>query len=438
MEKKGVLTLCIIFFVGYASRSQNARKHLSLQEAIASSVVDNDEIKLSVLDEQLAESNFHRTDAGFLPKVNVSYTAVTTNNSLNAFGFRLQQRAIAATDFNPKLLNNPSATADFAAKGELQQPLVNVNMLYERMGAAKQVEMFQLISEHKRQSVLFETEMAYLKLQMLYDADSVLKEAFSTSKTLCQSSKDYFNQGLIQKSDLLNAELNVTNAETQLKNSLSDIEDASDRLSLMMGQPTGTVYTTDPSTENRYLMADSLQLTDERADIKALKAGIEAYGLMISSSKMSYLPKLNAFASFQFNDKRLFGFSAHSYLAGMQLSWTLFDGNHVKNTIIQQNLEREKLVRQLDQRRLDAQVATNHVKRELADAAFAIRQRKLGVEQASEAFRIVQNRYSQGLVKTDDVLVAHLQLSQQKLAHVQAIFDYNLAAVYLEFLTTKK
>ena len=119
MKKKKLLALFIVSLISYASQSQDSAKHLSLQEAITASVSNNDAIKLSLLDVQIARSKFHETDAIILPQVNFSYSAFRTNNSLNALGFKLQQRSITEADFNPKLLNNPSAAADFSAKFEL-------------------------------------------------------------------------------------------------------------------------------------------------------------------------------------------------------------------------------------------------------------------------------------------------------------------------------
>jgi outer membrane protein TolC len=58
------------------------------------------------------------------------------------------------------------------------------------------------------------------------------------------------------------------------------------------------------------------------------------------------------------------------------------------------------------------------------------------VEQAGEALRILQNRYEQGLVNTTDVLVAQMQLSQQKLLLAQAQFTANVTIANLQFLTT--
>ncbi|HEV8283146.1 MAG TPA: hypothetical protein VGQ09_02485, partial [Chitinophagaceae bacterium] len=123
---KTILLIFVVSLISYASWSQDSAKHLSLQEAITASTSNNNAIKLSALDEQIARAKFRQTDAILLPQANVSYTASTTNSPLNAFGFRLQQRSITAADFNPKLLNNPSATSDFSAKFELQQPLLNV------------------------------------------------------------------------------------------------------------------------------------------------------------------------------------------------------------------------------------------------------------------------------------------------------------------------
>ena len=435
---KTILSLLLLLVIGSASRSQDQVKHLSLQDAIAASVSNNDAVKLSELDVQVSAAKFRQTDAIHLPQVNFSYSAVTTNNPLNAFGFKLQQRSITGADFNPKLLNNPSAMPDFSTKFELQQPLLNADMLYQRKAAASQVEMNQFISQRTKEYVCFETEKAYLQLQMAHEENKVLNEALATSKAVYKTSSDYYDQGLIQKSDLLNAELHVMNIETQIKKSQSGIQDASDMLSILMGRPTGADYTVDPIEITNAVFADGASLPDDRSDFKSLQKGMESYDMLIKSSKMSYLPRLNAFASYQLNDKRMLGFNASSYLAGIQLSWNIFNGNRTKNTITQQRLEKERLATQLDQQKSEAQMQVNHARRQLSDALFEKKQQQLAVEQASEALRVLQNRYAQGLIKTTDVLMAQTQLSQQKMGYIHAVFNYNLAAASLKFQITNK
>lgn len=147
------------------------------------------------------------------------------------------------------------------------------------------------------------------------------------------------------------------------------------------------------------------------------------------------LPRVNAFGSWQLNDSRMLGFGANAWLLGVQLSWNVFNGNRTKNVISQQSAEKEKLVHQLQQQQDEAALQVNHAKRQLSDAAFAMKQQQLAVAQSSEALRVLENRFTQGLVKTTDVLMAQTQLSQQQLGYVQAVFNYNTALAYLQFLT---
>jgi len=116
-RKYFVLTVIIIatFFNSLALKTsaQDNTKQLSLSDAIAATLNNNKSIQLAQLDESIAASNYKQTSAIFLPQVGFSYTAMSTNNPLNAFGFKLQQQSITQNDFNPELLNYPSGTPNF-------------------------------------------------------------------------------------------------------------------------------------------------------------------------------------------------------------------------------------------------------------------------------------------------------------------------------------
>ncbi len=150
---------------------------------------------------------------------------------------------------------------------------------------------------------------------------------------------------------------------------------------------------------------------------------------------MSYLPKLNAFGTYQINDSEALGFGSDSYLAGIQLSWDIFKGTKTKYNIDSNKLEREKLRRQLEEQKDNGRIELAKNYRQLADVQLAIDQQQTAVEQAEEASRILQNRYQQGLVNTTDVLMADTQLAQQKLNLSQAIFKQHITRAYITFLT---
>ena len=416
--------------------AQDSTKNLSLKEAIETALSNNRDIRLAKLDENIAAANYKQTEAVFLPQVGLSYTAMGTNDPLNAFGYKLEQRAITQSDFNPALLNHPSGTSDFMTKLEVRQPILNMDMLYVRKGAEKQTEVYQYKTQRTKEYLAFEVQKAYLQLQLAYDAVKVLEDAIETTKSVYTYTDNHFKQGLIQKSDLLNAQVQVTTVQSNLKKAQSNVRNASDYLSLLMGVKAGFVYKVDNNFQENNTAVDTTQkIAPIRSDFMSMQKAIDASNLMIKSSQMSYLPKLNTFGNYQYNDSRLTGFGANSYLVGVQLSWDIFKGNKTKNAITIQKLERDKLSEQLAQQKDQSQLELNKACHDLSDAKFEIQQRKAAIEQASESLRILQNRYQQGLVNTTDVLMAETQLSQQKFALAQAQFTMNLTRYYLQFLT---
>lgn len=423
--------------VVFTAHAQEYTKSLSLSDAISAVLANNKNIELAKLDENIAMANYKQTDAVFLPKADLSYTAISTNNPLNAFGFKLQQGTIIQNDFNPILLNQPPATPDYMAQLEVQQPLLNIDMLYMRKSAEKQTEVYRYKIQRTQEYMTFETTKAYLQLKLAYDAVKVLKEAASTARSVYKFTDDHFKQGLIQKSDLLNAQVHVTTVESSLAKASSNIRNASDYLGLLMGQPAGIIYNLNDEPQPTLPIADSTQkVFAARSDFMAMQKAIEASGLMIKSSQMSYLPKLNAFGNYQYNDSRLTGFGANAYLVGIQLSWNVFNGNKTKHVIAAQKLERDKLAVQLAQQKDQGQLELDKAYRDLSDARFEMGQDLAAIEQATEALRILQNRYQQGLVNTTDVLTADTQLSQLKFSLAQAQFTASVTSAYIQLLTT--
>ena len=433
--------LSLVFFLSAAElqqiSAQDSTKFLSLSDAIANSLQNNQSVQLAQQDEKIANAKFNQTQAIYLPQVGFSYTAMSTNNPLNAFGFKLQQKSITMSDFNPDLLNHPNGTPDFTTKLEVMQPIINMDMWYQKKAAAKQTEIYQFQTERTKEYIRFEVQKAYLQLAFAYDAVKVLEDANKTSKAVNKFAVDHFEQGLIQKSDVLNTEVHIKMVESNLAKANSNIKNASDYLSFLMHLPTGVIYKiNEPSTGNLSVTENGSKLTDSRSDFLAMQKAIEASDYAIASSKKSYLPRLNAFGSYQLNDSRMLGFGANAYLAGLQLSWDIFSGNKTKNTITTQTLERNKLKDQLVQQKDQSHLELNKALRDLNDANFEVKQQEKAIDQASEALRILQNRYEQGLSNTTDLLMASSQLSQQQLLKAQAILTGNITKAYIQFLTS--
>ena len=408
---------------------------LKSQDALEVALKSNRELVIAKLDEEGNAAKFNQTNAVFLPQINISYTAFSSNNPLNAFGFKLQQQGITQSDFDPSRLNNPSATPNFMAKAELNQPLINLDMIYARNAAREQIGVYSYKTKRTKEYITFEVQKAYAQLQLAHEAVTVLTEALQTSNSIHTSTNNRFEKGLLQKSDVLQVQVQVAATESKLSEAKSSVKNASDYLSLLMGAKTGIVYSTDSITLANDNQTDEQKIPEGRADFQAMKAAIRAQDLMIQSGKMAYMPKLNAFANYFINDKSAFGFGSNSYLLGAQFSWNVFSGTSAKYKVSEYRVGRSKLEQQFTYQKEQSQLELDKTNRQLNDASFATKQYEAAVSQASEALRILKNRFEQGLITVSDLLQAQSSLSQQKLMRAQAIFQYNTTKSYLQFLT---
>lgn len=430
-------TLAFLIIVkAITTNGQSPIKSISLEDAIQAALQNNKQVVIAKTDEAIAKSNFNQTEAIWLPNVNLSHTAYSTNNPLNVFGFKLQQAGVNQADFNPALLNNPSNFSNYNTQVTLQQPIINLDAIYMRKAAKTQVGMYAAQAQRTKEAIKMQVVQTYLYLEFSYQYEKVSAESLKTIQSIYKFTKDRFDQGMMQKSDLLNVEVQVKAAELQQSQAKSQIENISDQLSVLMGAPKGIVYTTKAyALVNQTNSSDSV--SSERSDIRALNAAVNSCEMAIKSTQMGWIPRLNGFANYNINDKSVTFYGAKSYIAGVQLSWDIFKGNQVNRKVATQKLEKIKVQEQLNSQLESGASEIRKTKRAIMDANYKIQQQTISLKQAEEALRILQNRYEQGLVSTNDILVAQTQLSQQKLLLAQAQLEQKSAINYLEFLTTK-
>jgi len=173
-----------------------------------------------------------------------------------------------------------------------------------------------------------------------------------------------------------------------------------------------------------------------RADMMAMRSAIEATSYMRQSKITSLIPRINAFASYQLNDKEALGFGSDSHIVGVQLAWTLFDGSQTYHQISEQKQRQSVLSLQLEKQQQESDAELQRTLRGIRDSKLKLLQQQVSVEQADEALRIVRNRYEQGLANTTDVLMAQSQLALLQLGVQQVSLELNMGIAYGDFLTT--
>lgn len=413
-----------------------AQRHVTMDEVVAVATDKNANVRIAELERRISNARYRETDAVLLPQVSVGYNAMVTNNPLNAFGFLLQQGVATQRDFDPARLNHPGATHNFGTSAEVQMPLLNLDMLYARKGARLQQEVYRHRQTFTKAHVAFEAKKAYAQLQFAYAMRDILRSTLADVRQIHRSVSSFYEQGLLQQSDVLNAEVQVNTIESALSKAESNIDNASDGLNLLMGNR--------ETAEGAYVV-DSLRqatatplgnaVTDTRADVRAMEAAVEASKVMVKSARMGLLPKLNGFGSYTLNDSKAFGFRKGSYLVGLSLSWNVFSGNRQQSKIKAARHTADKMEEELQALKDKNRLELSKTLRDLHDGRLEIKKRHTSVRQAEEALRILNDRHREGLASTTDCLMAQAQLSQQRMAMAQAVLSYNITTYYIEFLT---
>ncbi|WP_417875023.1 TolC family protein [Xanthomarina gelatinilytica] len=427
-----LLSFMLISAVAYAQQLVPITK----TEVLARVSEENRAIKISEQEYLEAKADFKQTNAIFLPNITASHTGMATTNPLMAFGSKLNQEILTPSDFNPDLLNNPGQVENFATRFEIQQPLIDMDGFYQRKAAKSKMEAQALQIERTSDYYAFEVEKAYMQLQLAYKGVDVLEKALETAnenKTLAENS---FKQGYLQRADVLSVEVRVNEVKNQLQTAKSNIANASNYLSFLMSDTNNVIYKPSDSLQiGNFGVMNSEVISENRADIKALQLATNAYETMNKADNMSFLPRLNAFGSYELYDDQIFQGDANGYIFGAQLSWTILDGAKRFGKSQKSKAEFEKSKLQYEQYVSQNQLELNKAKRMLTDAENRLNLTKLALEQSQESLRIRTNRYEEGLEKTTDLLLAETQYAQKQLEYYQTIFEYNYAQAYLQFLT---
>ena len=411
-------------------------KLISFDEVLSKVEKNNHTIKISEQDYTISKADYNQSNAVFLPNITVSHTGITTTNPLMAFGSKLNQEILTQADFNPALLNDPNEIRNFATKIEIQQPIFNADGLFMRKAAKAKMNAVELQSARTTDYIRLEVTKAYMQLQLAYKAVEVLQKAKEAALENKKIADNNFKQGYMQKADILAVEVHVTEVENQLLTTKSNVKNASDYLMFLMGE--NIEATLKPSENLEALINLNIynnELSDNRADIEAMKKSSEAYTNMHKANKMSYLPRLNAFGSYELYDDNLFGTDAKGYLVGAQLSWNVFEGFKRIGKTQKSKAELDKAELSLEQYKNKSQLEFNKAKRDLKDAENKLKLTNLAVEQSNEALRIRTNRFEQGLEKTSDLLISETQYLQKQLEYLQTVFNYNYTKAYVAFLT---
>lgn len=429
MKYNIVILLVFISSIGLAQKKQP----ISLGEFKSKIEQNNRSLQANEQEYLQMRAEYRETNAAFLPQLSASHTAYRTDNPVMAFGTLLNQGVFAESDFAINNLNNPSPVSNFVTTFQVQQPLLNFDKLVMRSALKNRAEAQQQQNIFKKEALLLQAERLYMQLQLAYKSVEVLEKSKATAEANLKSIENFYEEGLLVKSDVLSAKVRLNEVENALQQANNELFSISDYMHYMMNEE-GELLSPENQLEMKLSSEKNGTNLFNRNDVLAMDLSVEAYEKMKQSAGMMYLPTLNAFGNIQYFDQDVFGTGAQNFFVGASLNWNLFEGGSriAKNQQMKAQLQQAKL--EAEDYKAAAQVELDKAKRSLIQAEQKMNRNALSLEQAQEAFDIRKNRFEEGLERTTDLLNAEVQLANQELLYNQSIFEFNLAQLQVQFL----
>ncbi len=434
---KNKILLILMSFISQVIQAQENVIELSIDEALQLAKENNYEIKLAQTEVDKMAGDFNKSLSVFLPSLTLSETFIKTNDPLSSFGFKLKQEIVTAADFNPVILNDPPEIENFTTKVEVMQPLINVDGFFGRSAAADGLSAMENKLKRTKEYVVFMIKQNYYQLILAEKSVNVINKSLDAVQKHYSTSQDFYNEGIINKSDLLMVDVMLNNVKKKLLEAENNYKTANDNLKFLLGiEKEGMVK---PSNDLSKVSVGEVgfninEVNDKRSDMLAMKYRISSLEKMSTMNKFKFLPRLNAFGSFEYNDDNLFGSNADSWMIGINLQWNIFNG--FKNVA-----EIQKASADLDNAKIRYNKTADKNKIEIESAMRNLKTMEQTVElankaeeQTKESLKIIKNRYEEGLERTSDLLTAEAKQFESSLNHLNAVYGYNLTVFHLELL----
>ena len=258
-----------------------------------------------------------------------------------------------------------------------------------------------------------------------------------------KNATDRFNAGTVSSFEKLRGEVAVANAKAPLITARNDWRLAIEALRQALGFTTNTVESLRKVPEfvgtlEFAPLTFDLQAAFEaarahRPDLERLAKLTQAREEGVTGARSGFYPSVAAFGGWQLRKGATdhFGDSNNGWLVGVQSQWNIFDGRATQGRVTQTKslLEQTKLTLGEAQLAVEVEVRRAHSQwqqaTELAEASALV------IEQAMEAVRLANARYSAGTGTQLDVLSAQVDLTTARTNQIQAFYGYNVAVASL-------
>jgi outer membrane protein len=404
---------------------------LTLSQAVEIALAKNPLTRATAAGRQLADAQLSVARATRWPLLQASESVTTSNNPVFVFGSLLEQGRFGANNFLISSLNNPAALTNFRAGLSVRFPLFDQRQSKARIDMAKlgQQQADQQ-TELVAQQIRFEVLKSYYGVLLAQSRVIVADEAIQIGTADLKRIRDKFETGFVVRSDLLAAEVQVSEFRQQKIQAIGELAIAQAALNTALGLPVNSPHTiTDQLSERLFSIETPDELNSQalqnRPEYARAMLVVRSNARQVRGARDEVLPRVDAFSGVGVSGRNPVTGSS-DYAVGASVTVNVFDAG--RKARIDQARAAEAIAR-AEQEQLANQISFEVVR--AYQRFVSARERLLVVAQttaqASEVLRIVRDRYHEGLETITEVLRAELALVRARTDALTARHDHYVA-----------
>lgn len=297
------------------------------------------------------------------------------------------------------------------------------------------------------QDILLAVEVAYYDLVSAQADVAATESSVKDAQTALEAAKDRQAAGVGIELDVLQAQASYDRSLYNLAGAQGRTKIASGTLALALGVPADTaIQVTVPAIDvpETFSQQDLQRLIDEslprRPDLAALRATLAAKEAAVKVAGSPLWPSLYANGSMTYDDYDTYGglpFQDNdwTYVGGLSLQWTLFDGLQTLSAKRVARAQAEALRDQLKQAEL---LASSEVWSRFHNYETALRKYTFSeayLKSSAAAYDLALDSYKAGVKSILDLLTAETQLAQARSQHIGARQEAFTALAHLAYAT---
>ena len=409
-----------------ASTLAYSQQTVTLKQAIEFALQNKADALKAKLDITNADAKILEAKAGTLPKVtgstNITYNPIIQEIALGGQTFKMGQPWVAV------------------AGVQLQQALFNQQVFIGLKAAKSTKEFYQLNANLTEEQIIERVSNAYFQVFTAQEQKNTLESSYSSTEKVRNVIKSLYDNGLSKKIDLDRTNVNLTNIETNIKQSNNGIAQAENALKFYMGMPIETkIQLVQEDMAVIPHLLDETVNTDERTEIKVLLKNKELLEYQKKATIANYYPTVYLTANynwqglgekFPLTNGSSKGVMWSDYSAiGLGINIPIFNGFATKAKVQQNQIDIDKLEIDIKDTKLGLDQAYQNAKAQIENSLATLESQKANVKLAEDVLADTKSNYQYGLATLTDLLEAENSLVQAKNNYTRAILDYKIAEV---------